>query len=454
MKFFYFIGLFLFLTNLPAQFEKSLQDDLKDFKQEYATSQPVKTIQLDSIQIFDKDADGIEQLHGLEINTYFTHGTGKRLAQTHEAYTIAMAADTLWTMGSVWIGKQINFTKQFFEYDQANRLTQIVYAMKDESNESYQLTGKQAFFYNSANDLIEIKYYNGYDVASGNFIYAYNRIFTYQNGWLIASIHANQSKETFTYQNNVLTEMHHYYKSSPSDPWEEKGKIIYTHDGQNRSLTQQAFYRDNNMWKGNYSIVYTYQPNMLTAIRFDLIVQPQGSYVVQTDYKKVWQFDNQGNVIQATNYYRFIGLGHTQWSLQSAMQDTYTFDLTVTGAEIAKPYHKPLSYYPSVSRYNLLKEANTHQKKLYFYTTLSTNSLVDTNSFSVNIFPNPVKRMLQIQLTASGVYTLYNLQGQEVQSGRWLKLANTLDLSSIHSGIYFLSIQSGQKTHIRKIIKL
>ncbi len=452
MKFLYFIGLFIFITNLPAQFEKNMLDDLKDFKQEYAASQPIKTVQLDSIQIFDKDADGIEQLHGLEINTYFTHGTGKRLAQTHEAYTIAMAADTLWTMGSVWIGKQINFTKQFFEYDQANRLTQIIYAVKNDINDFYQFTGKESYFYNTDNNLIEIKYY-GYNNASGNFVYSFNRIFTYQNGQLIASIHANQSKETYTYHNNVLTEMHHYYRSSTSNPWEDKNKTIYTYDGQNRLLTQDAFYRDNNIWKGNYSIEYTYQPHTLTAIRYDLIIQPQDSYVVQTDYKKVWQFDNQENVIQSTNYYRFIGLGHTQWSLQSAMPDTYILDLTITGAEIAKPYHKPLSYYPSVSRYNLLREANTHQKKLYFYTTLSTNSLVDTNSFSVNIFPNPVKHSLQIQLSGQGAYSLFNLHGQEVLSGRLLKPANTLDLSNIHSGIYFLNIYSGQKIYIQKIIK-
>ncbi|MFL1011215.1 T9SS type A sorting domain-containing protein [Flavisericum labens] len=78
---------------------------------------------------------------------------------------------------------------------------------------------------------------------------------------------------------------------------------------------------------------------------------------------------------------------------------------------------------------------------------------VANNDFS--ILPNPARTQIFLKLP-SGVnpelISVYNLVGQEVFSIG--KIENSIDISSLNKGLYFLSIRSETLNHTKRFIKL
>jgi len=72
---------------------------------------------------------------------------------------------------------------------------------------------------------------------------------------------------------------------------------------------------------------------------------------------------------------------------------------------------------------------------------------------NVNIFPNPTKGEVTISLNSPASYSLVNMLGQEIQKGTFIFGDNTLDVSQLSKGLYFLNIKSSQGTATKKIIK-
>ena len=73
---------------------------------------------------------------------------------------------------------------------------------------------------------------------------------------------------------------------------------------------------------------------------------------------------------------------------------------------------------------------------------------------SFEIFPNPVSNNLHIR-TSLGAYTtnIYNVLGQKVSSSISQTGNTTLDYSSFSKGIYFLRLETAQKSTVFKIVK-
>ena len=77
---------------------------------------------------------------------------------------------------------------------------------------------------------------------------------------------------------------------------------------------------------------------------------------------------------------------------------------------------------------------------------------------SVNLFPNPVSRYLQIAvegITADEVsVTVYNVEGQRVRESELLALANhataSIDVGDLEAGIYFVTLQTSGGQMLRK----
>ena len=72
-------------------------------------------------------------------------------------------------------------------------------------------------------------------------------------------------------------------------------------------------------------------------------------------------------------------------------------------------------------------------------------------SFNLNIYPNPVERLLIIQSTA----TINSLELYDVNGKILIKTNNTksLDLSSLSQGVYFITIITNHTSTTKKIIK-
>jgi hypothetical protein len=86
--------------------------------------------------------------------------------------------------------------------------------------------------------------------------------------------------------------------------------------------------------------------------------------------------------------------------------------------------------------------------------TVSINEINITNS--INIFPNPTKNKLTIDLTSTDKYyiDMFDLFGAKILSARLDSYSKTLDLQNVVSGIYYITLvdDKGQKLKTEKLI--
>ncbi len=81
------------------------------------------------------------------------------------------------------------------------------------------------------------------------------------------------------------------------------------------------------------------------------------------------------------------------------------------------------------------------------------NSIESNIEKSINCFPNPVQNYIYIEGSSlHSYYEIIDLQGKTVLHGQ-LAISNIIDLSSLKSGIYFLSIRNSSEKYLKKIIK-
>jgi len=87
--------------------------------------------------------------------------------------------------------------------------------------------------------------------------------------------------------------------------------------------------------------------------------------------------------------------------------------------------------------------------------SVSNLSLEDNVLSGIKIYPNPTKDEIIIDTVNTNNYsaTLYSILGQKVMHYETL-VNNTISLSGIKSGTYFLKISSGNSSQIKKVIKL
>lgn len=82
----------------------------------------------------------------------------------------------------------------------------------------------------------------------------------------------------------------------------------------------------------------------------------------------------------------------------------------------------------------------------------------NNNSLSFSIFPNPTKDRLTITINQENILknttiSVFNIQGQLFLSKPILKKVTEIDISNLSKGIYFLKLNSNNKTEVTKIIK-
>jgi len=84
--------------------------------------------------------------------------------------------------------------------------------------------------------------------------------------------------------------------------------------------------------------------------------------------------------------------------------------------------------------------------------------LLGVNTFSageINVFPNPVKTILTIETAQPNDYTfsLYDTGGKRVLKRQSSALTSTLNLKDLSKGVYFLNVETKEKSGTYKVIK-
>ena len=91
----------------------------------------------------------------------------------------------------------------------------------------------------------------------------------------------------------------------------------------------------------------------------------------------------------------------------------------------------------------------------YFSEDCSNLSVDEFNIAAVSLFPNPVldALFLRFKTVENTTYQLIDLNGQIILKGKLNQQHESINLSNISPGIYFLKLQSANRTAIKKIIK-
>ncbi|MDF1697780.1 MAG: T9SS type A sorting domain-containing protein [Saprospiraceae bacterium] len=85
-------------------------------------------------------------------------------------------------------------------------------------------------------------------------------------------------------------------------------------------------------------------------------------------------------------------------------------------------------------------------------TCLEVVNIEDLPIDDINLFPNPVSHSLVIQGGGFSTYALFSLDGRIIQQGQ-LSM-NTIDLSSVPVGTYFIELIQERKRVFKKIVKV
>jgi hypothetical protein len=86
--------------------------------------------------------------------------------------------------------------------------------------------------------------------------------------------------------------------------------------------------------------------------------------------------------------------------------------------------------------------------------TIRLESGMEEHTSAIAVFPNPTSHSLSINTDISkGIYELRDIAGKLLLSGRIKSAKFTLDISTLSSGIYFISVSDGDKQLFGKVVK-
>jgi hypothetical protein len=106
-----------------------------------------------------------------------------------------------------------------------------------------------------------------------------------------------------------------------------------------------------------------------------------------------------------------------------------------------------------VSRYNI----NNLYNPIYNVTERSTVTGIDEDGIAADdimVYPNPANEQITVNIKGKGKISIYNALAQEVSSENFNSESSgtvTLNISGLHTGIYFLKINCGDATMTKKV---
>jgi len=87
-----------------------------------------------------------------------------------------------------------------------------------------------------------------------------------------------------------------------------------------------------------------------------------------------------------------------------------------------------------------------------FFSTEGFLSVGDSEFAYLSIYPNPANNELTIRNAENANIVIYDILGKRVQSASKINVVQTLDVSNLTSGTYFVSIEKNQQRTVEKLI--
>lgn len=79
---------------------------------------------------------------------------------------------------------------------------------------------------------------------------------------------------------------------------------------------------------------------------------------------------------------------------------------------------------------------------------VTTLSSIDQNLTTVNVYPNPTKDFISVNLNGQDhlSYRIVDILGKTLLSGNFIRSQNSVDIRNLKSSLYFLIISNGNKS--------
>ena len=132
-------------------------------------------------------------------------------------------------------------------------------------------------------------------------------------------------------------------------------------------------------------------------------------------------------------------------------QTLTTDSLAKVSIKLKNGDYKYVAYYNELRNdtVNLTVERDQSVKvKLYSNTSINTSK-----AYITNIYPNPTKHSLTLITEKKAHFSLLTISGQIIRTGNLHEGKNTLNISQLANGLYFLKIEINGQCSIKKIIK-
>lgn len=147
---------------------------------------------------------------------------------------------------------------------------------------------------------------------------------------------------------------------------------------------------------------------------------------------------------------------HSPAKSMSGGKASWTFDWKAPAT--LTPVNKTITFYFAslAANGNAVETGDnvlTANKAALFKTAVGNKEV--TESISVNVFPNPAKDFLTVELTdyTEGVLTLTDINGKVLLTKNLKEKVSKIDISYLSAGLYNVQIQSENKLISKKIVK-
>jgi len=204
----------------------------------------------------------------------------------------------------------------------------------------------------------------------------------------------------------IATSETYSYWDSGSNMWAKNSKCGYQYDANNNQTWVTSYWNSStNTWVENRKYEYLYIDNKN-----------------QTWITFYW--DSSSNKWVENKKYEYQYDGNKNQTLETC----YVWDNTWTKI--------------STAQYN------------YYFSPLTVNSIFQINREQpVIVFPNPATNYITVKGTTESIITISDLSGgiiyKQVMSGE----SSTINVSSYASGVYLISVETGNNRTVSKIIK-
>ncbi|MGZ3866560.1 MAG: T9SS type A sorting domain-containing protein [Bacteroidia bacterium] len=341
--------------------------------------------------------------------------------------------------------------------------------------------------WNGANWVDSIQTTNNYDTS-------YKILATTTKKWNGSTL-ANSARDTFTFDShNNLT--HRFIQTWSGSVWNTTGSLNYSYTYNSSGLissvtfdyssysssvnkTYYTYNSNNNVSKSSYyptigfcglmktrDSYYYYNPNNKLKQVYDIIYninQPSCNYGVTNYSNEYWLFDSNGNVLTDSLYtndyptssylYKYaydlnnnlLKKVYSKWNGTSYVrnyQDEYTYDVN----------NLKQTYTHKVYAANGVK-LNSGDSTVYYFSAAVDVKELDRKQGKLIVYPNPTSSTINIEMKSDkkqNKIQIIDVFGKELFNTTTKNKTETIDVSSLPSGLYFIKTDFGAQKFIKQ----